>query len=429
MDLERARDLAAQLVTALAPDPPSPPAAVPIATADALDRALSLAGPGDVLTLDDTLVYRAPLRLGNGVTLLAAGAIGAGGRMTRDYPAPHVLGGLALGDGVRVYGLEVQAVGTPGATIVTIAGGEVWIDRLRVLGDPLTGTKRGIAANGNGAVAIVRSYVADCFGPYPGDDTQAICAWDMAPGLLIEDCDLSGGSETILIGGADSSTEARSPRGITIRKNTITKNPAWQAQLVNVKNTLELKSARDVTIVDNDITYSWGGHGQDGYGLMLTVRNQNGGNPWATIQDVLVAGNRFAHSAGAINILGRDDIKETGSGRAVPIGVVRPSLPMARVLILENTFDDLNPATYTGSKKMILLNGGPADLTIRGNRFTGVGMSSVVYFAGGPTCERLLIDGNTWPKTAYGVFGSNAAVGQAWDQYVASGTLGPNTEG
>src|SRR6185295_67770 len=288
------------------------------------------------------------------------------------------------------------------------------MDRCRLLGDPVTGSKRGIAANGGGNVAIVGCYVDDCFGPYPGDDTQAICAWDLLPGLLIEDCFLSGGSETIMIGGADPSSEARSPRGITIRGNTITKNPAWQARAVNVKNTLELKNARNVLIEDNDISYAWGGRGQDGYLLMLTVRNQGGTAPYATVQDVVIRGNRFAHGAAAINLLGRDNNQ--------------PSEPMARVTILDNTFRDLQPALFAGSKKLILLNGGPSDLTIRANTFAGAGMSSVVYFAGGPQCERLTIAENSWPKTTYGVFGSGAAVGKAWDQYVASGTLGPNTE-
>jgi len=391
--------------------PAVPPSAPPIATADALDRALSAAVPGDTLQLDPILVYLAPLRLSH-ITLVSTAP--APGRMTRDLPAPQFLGGLALGDGVKLAGLEVRNVGKPGTDIVTISGADVWLDRVRVLGDPVKGAKRGIAANGGGGVAIVRCLVDDCFGAYPGDDTQAICAWDMLPGLLIEDCNLAGGSETVMIGGADSTSEARSPRQIVIRGNSIGKHAAWQAQAIGVKNVLELKNARDVTIEDNDIFCSWGGHGQDGYLLMLTVRNQGGKAPWSTVEDVVVGGNRFSHGAAAINVLARDNNQ--------------PSLTLARVQILENTFTDLQPALYGGSQRMILLNGGPEDLTIRGNTFAGVGMTSQVYFAGGPLAVNLNIDGNTWPKTKYGVFGTGATVGKAWGQFVGSGQLGPNTE-
>ena len=414
MNTEKIRGFAQGILDELGPAPPLilPPTIPVFTTPDALDRALSFASAGDTLAVEPLLIYPGPLRLDKGITLRST--FSQPGRMLTDTPAPKFLGGMTLGDGVTVYGLEVTNARNVHTDIVTISGKDVWCDRLRILGDPQLGAKRGIAANGGGSVAIMRCYIDDCFQSYPGDDSQAICAWDMLPGLLIEDCRLSGGSETIMIGGADSSSEARSPREITIRKNVITKNPAWQALPIGVKNCLELKNARNVTIEDNDILYSWGGHGQDGYLVMFTVRNQGGKAPWSSVQDVLFGGNRLAHGAAACNILGRDNNQ--------------PSEPMARVQITQNEFTDIDPVKYTGSKKMNQIDGGPGDLTIRANRFTGAGMTSVVYFAGLPMCENCNIDGNTWPKTRYSVFGTNATVGQAFKQYVHTGTLGPNTE-
>ena len=66
------------------------------------------------------------------------------------------------------------------------------------------------------------------------------------------------------------------PPDITIVHNTITANPKWQHEPVNVKSRLELKNAKHVLIEDNEISQCWGGHGQDGYLLSMTVRNQYG---------------------------------------------------------------------------------------------------------------------------------------------------------
>jgi hypothetical protein len=408
-DLNKARALLEQALEALKPPPPPPPPVAIIATPEALDQAL--AGTDAILTLSPALVYPKALTIRRAVTVQSTVP---DGRMTRDVPLPRFTGGLTIaGDAVTLIGLEVRHT-NPLTDIVVISGAHVTLDRIRVLGDPAKGAKRGIAANGNGDATIRRSYVDDCFATYPGNDSQAILAYDMAPGLLIEDNYLSGGSETVMIGGADPSSEARIPTDIIIRGNVITKNPAWKPLLIGVKNIIELKDAKNVLIENNDLSYSWGGHGQDGYAVMLTVRNQGGKAPYSTIQDVIIRHNRIAHAAAAINVLGRDNLQ--------------PSGVMQRVTITDNTVTDLNPTTYTGSARMILINGGPMDLTITDNTFAGVGLTSAVYFAGGPLLERFTFTGNTYPKTRYGVFGTGATVGQAWPKFVTSGTNGPNTE-
>jgi hypothetical protein len=427
-DLARARaivlrmaDDARALAAALADDPPTPstPNSPPVLTTpDALDRALAAAAPGAVLTLSPALFYPQPLTLRQAVTLQSEVPLT---RMDRTTPLPSFHGGLTIaGDDVTLIGVEVRHP-NPLTDIVVIKGARVTLDRVRVLGDPQKGAKRGIAANGHGDVTIRRSYVDDAFQRYPGNDSQAIGAWDMAPGLLIEDNYLAGGSETIMIGGADPASEARSPRDIVIRQNTITKNPAWQAQPIGVKNALELKNARQVLIADNVIEYAWGGKGQDGYLLMLTPRNQGGRAPYSTVEDVVVQDNTFRHGAAAINVLGTDNNQ--------------PSQRLTRVTIRANTFEDLDPVTYSGSNRLILMAAGPVDLTIDDNTFRGVNLASQVYFASGPKAERLIVANNTWPKTRYGIFGSSARAGvdaigvpYAWTQYVASGTLEGNRE-
>lgn len=402
-----------QLVGLVPPTPAPPPPVpliVPVATPDALDAALAAAAPGATILIEPTLVYPTALTLTTAVTLQSTTA--GASRMTRDEPAPSFRGGIAIpGTRVTLVGLEVRHP-DPQRTIVDITGDHVTLDRMRVLGDPTTGGRHGIAGNG-GDLTVRRSWVDDCFRTYPGDDAQAFISWNSTGPIVLEDNYFAGGSETVMFGGADPVDAAHVPSDITIHGNTITKHPAWQTQAIGVKNTLEFKNARRVTVTDNDITQSWGGHGQDGYLLMLTPRNQGGKAPYSTVEDVVVTANRFAHAAAAIALLGGDN--------------VQPSQRLARIAIHDNAFTDLDPTLYTGSPRMILLSRGPSDVTITANTFAGVHATSVVYFADAtPKAEALVITDNHWPQTRYGVFGSGATVGQAWALFVASGTLSGN---
>jgi hypothetical protein len=408
-------------LAALEDDAPEPvPPSDVITTPEALDAALLAAAPDDVLTLALSLRYPGMLTLAKPVTLQAE--LLPLDRVTADVLLPTFLGGVCIpGDDVTILGAEIRHSDPHAYDIVQLGGARTTLDRVRVLGDPAVGDKRGIAANGGGDCIIRDCYVDDCFGPYPGNDCQAVCAWDMAPGLLIENCFLRGGTETIMLGGSDSSSEARMPTDVTIRGCDITKRPEWQTQAVSVKNTVEIKAGRRIRIEDNRISYSWGGKGQDGYLLVLSVRNQSGGAPWSTIDEVWITNNHFAHGAAAINILGRDNNEDSGQ--------------LTSVLISGNTFEDLDPITYTGDKRMILCGGGSQLLTICENQFAGAGMTSVVYFYG-PVPANLhygmMLAANVFPSSKYGIFGedsSTAKPGQvppAWERYVVDGTLEGN---
>ena len=72
-----------------------------------------------------------------------------------------------------------------------------------------------------------------------------------------------------------------------------------------VKNLLELKSARRVTIEGNIFENCWG-QAQAGYAIVFTVRAQGGAMPWAVVEDVDFVRNIVRNSSGGVNILGRD---------------------------------------------------------------------------------------------------------------------------
>jgi hypothetical protein len=199
-----------------------------------------------------------------------------------------------------------------------------------------------------------------------------------------------------------------------------------------VKNLVELKNAKHVTFEDNDCSYSWV-QSQTGFLLMLTVRNQDGRAPWATIQDVIFRRNTWRDGTAAISILGRDTIKETREGRDVPVGTVRRSVPMARVTIQGDTFA-LDPVTYKGSTavKAIQIAGGPIDLTIDGVTVsTASPLAAALYFDTQPVLERFTLTNAVMPPSKYGLFGASAtaaptnwtATNPTWVKYAASGTI------
>lgn len=423
-DVAKARTLLEQALTALQPAP------LPIATAAAFDTALAAAAPGAVLELDPTLVYLPALTLRQAVTLHSAVPPG---RVTRDTPLPSFRGGLTItGADVTLVGLEVRHP-NPLTDILVVIGARATLDQVRVVGDAVKGAKRCISANSDGALHLVRAYVDDCFASSPGADSQAIAAWDMGPGLLVEDSYLSGGSETVLLGGADA-PENRTPDGVVFDGNTITKHAEWQSLPIGVKNLVEIKNAKHVIFRNNTGSYAWV-NGQTGYLVVLSVRNQDGRAPWATIQHVLFEKNTWSDGGGAINILGRDDIKETGAGRDVPVGTVRRSVPMQDVVI-RDTFS-IDPLKYgcrgvaAGcNMKAILIGGGPIDTTLDGVTVsTRSPLGSAVYWGSGPTATNFTLTNTTLPTSAFGMFsvvgGSKTytATNLAWTTYVSGGTI------
>ena len=98
----------------------------------------------------------------------------------------------------------------------------------------------------------------------------------MPNGIIVEDCDFS--------------------RPITWRNNSA----------LTVKNLIELKNCINVIVRNCRSSYNWQ-NGQDGYSLVMTVRNQSGTNPWATIKNVAIEDCCFEHQGSGINILGSDD--------------------------------------------------------------------------------------------------------------------------
>ncbi len=85
-----------------------------------------------------------------------------------------------------------------------------------------------------------------------------------------------------------------------------------------VKNLFELKSARRVTVRNNVFEHNWT-DAQNGYAILFTVRNDEGGSPWSVVEDVLFERNIVRDVENGINVLGYDSYQPSGRTTRVTI--------------------------------------------------------------------------------------------------------------
>jgi len=191
-------------------------------------------------------------------------------------------------------------------------------DRCYVHSTGLNKARRGFALN-SGETSIINSYVSGFAGA--GDETQAVAGWNGPGPFHIINNYLEGGAEVLLFGGSDPSIPGLVPSDIEIRRNFFYKPAEWAGR-ATVKGTFELKNAKRVVVEGNIFDT---GIRVTAFGI--TVRNQNGGAPWSTIEDVQIVNNIVRHASTGINILGSDDL--------------HPSQEVKRITIVNNLFLDL----------------------------------------------------------------------------------------
>ena len=341
-----------------------------------------------------------------GTTLVLAPGFVQGGGLTLPRPVT-VVGGRLLGavigaaPGITFRGVAMEGT-TNGQTILTVAD-DCLVEDCTLTGSPI-GQHRGILVNA-ARVTIRRTPITNIWHSL---DTQAIAGWDGTRDLLVEDCRLEASGENVIFGGSDPRSEAGIPQDITIRRCTLTKPLAWRA-LVNCtnKNLFELKNAKRVLVEDCTMAYSWV-DGQIGFGIVLTVRNQEGTAPFSTIEDVLIRRTTVSHCAGGIQILGQD--------------YTYPSQSMRRVTLEDVTVEDISPE-WGGNQRCVQLGGGGEDLAFRRCTFSGSSINTAITVSQQtPTFQRLVVDGCTFPEGEYGMHGGwNVPLGAAVLEQCAPG--------
>jgi hypothetical protein len=183
-------------------------------------------------------------------------------------------------------------------------------------------------------------------------------------------------------------------------------DPSYDGSKWSLKNLFELKNAQRLVIRDNVFDY-WFPSGQV-FSVQLTVRNNDGTNPWAIVADVTFTNNRFRNILGSwINLLGHDS---PGSGGG-------NSQQMARVLLANNLVESM-------SGDAIQVLAGPINLQIRHNTIIMAdGVGTLLKLDGMPNAQDLVYADNVVGAGNYAVFGNNVGVGDTALSTYAPGAI------
>ncbi len=389
-------------------------------------RALNEASPGDAIALDVHGIYLGPFTLprkngGGWITIRSAEdarlplpgtrvdpssaplmpkLIAAGGPAIQAAPGAHHywLVGIELRpkEGAFVYNLV--ELGDSGMSTREVPH-HFTFARCYLHGDPDKGARRGIAMN-SAHTAVLDSYLADF--KEVGADSQAIAGWSGPGPFKVANSHLEASGENILFGGADPPSPSRIPSDIEISGNRFVKplswrlgEPAYAGTPWTIKNLFELKNARRVLIQDNLFEHNWV-HGQNGFAILFTVRNQEGTAPWSVVEDVTFAGNVVRSAASAINILGRDDSQASGSAQT------------SRIAIRNNLFVDIGGARWGGSGTLFQILDGTADVVVESN--TAFQTGNIVMAEGAPHTG-FVFRKNLALHNLYGIAGTGTAAG------------------
>jgi hypothetical protein len=277
------------------------------------------------------------------------------------------------------------------------------LDQVVILGDD--GAKRGVSLHG-AETTIRRSVVAGI--RRRGQESAGIGGWNGPGPWTIENNDIEAASINILVGGANPTIRGLVAADVTVRGNFFTKNTAWRAEpAYAVKNLLELKAARRVTIEGNIFEKNWP-NGQDGFALLFKVANP-GGLPQAVTEDIVVRNNVVRDVSGGINVQGRDPQRQSGQ--------------LARLTVVDNFFS-ISRAGWGGSGWFLKMGGEPRDVTIEHNTIVQDGQLVNTYGAAIPGFRFV---GNLAPAGLYTFFLAGAAHAANWRTYFPGGAIEGNT--
>ena len=386
-----------------------------------LQAALVNAQPGDTIVLAPGAVYTGNFTLPNkgGSSFITVqtnpeGLPGPGGRISpADAPrlaklrSPNTLPALQTADGAhhwRIVLIEFQGNVGGAGDIVALGSGataqntlatvpnNLFIDRCYIHGDAAVGQKRGLALN-SASTTVTGSYISDI--KVIGQDSQAIAGWNGPGPFTITNNYLEAAGENLMFGGADPAIPNLVPSDITIENNTLAKPLAWRSQRWQVKNLLELKNARRVTIRSNTLEYTWL-QAQAGVAILFTGRNQDGRCPWCQVEQVVFEGNIVRHSGAGVQILGYDDR--------------HPSQQTRAITIKHNLFDDIDAQKWGGNGYFLQLVGGPRDIIVDHNTVIQDHAGGILQADGGPILG-FVFTNNLIRHSSYGIKGADSGSG------------------
>ena len=368
-------------------------ATITVAPGGDLQAALDTSRPGDVILLQAGASYtgnfRLPAKSGNQyITIRSNADASQFAEQSRVAPeharwmptlrSPNDEPAIATEPGAhhwRLQWLAFEANAGGVGDIITLGDGSfdgqrdlasvphhIVLDGLVIRGSATAGQKRAIALN-SASTVIRNSDIRDI--KAIGQDSQAICGWNGPGPYLIENNYLEAAGENVMFGGADPAIRELVPSDITVRGNYMAKPLEWRAEGSpwSVKNLFELKNARRVLVERNVFEHNWV-DAQNGYAVLFTPNNQDGGAPWTIVADVTFRFNVVRHSASGINMLGAD--------------YGHRSEQMRRIKVEHNLFYDIG-GQWGGQGAFLQIGNQPAELVFDHNTVLQSGSIMIVY--------------------------------------------------
>ncbi len=300
----------------------------------------------------------------------------------------------ANGAGADLGVFKLIRIGDSDETVEANQPQWIIVDRCYIHGSATQNVQQGVSLDG-GHLGVVDSHISDCHW-ITDVEAQALGGTDGPGPFRIVNNYIEGAGENVLFGGKDPHIANLVPADLEFHHNHVKKPLSWFQWDAGyggyywlVKNTFELKNFRRADIHSNVFENCWGG-GQNGAMILLTVRNQNGAAPWATVSDVWFHHNQCIRAAWAVNILGQDDV------------VGHDSVISERVLIEHNLFDEMDNAYYgrdgsgspvSGSGYLFAMQRYCTRYTIRNNTGISFGTSPQYCFNIGDLIE-IVIENN-----------------------------------
>jgi hypothetical protein len=388
-----------------------------------LQSAINSAAPGDTIVVEAGATYRGPFTLtpkggASYITIQSSRASEITGRVSpsqtallaklrSNIVAEPVIKTSAGAHHYQLIGLDISTVaatdfvydlvrlGTSEQTDLASVPHHLIFDRVWIHGFETQEVQRGISLN-TAETSIINSHISEIHAI--ATDTQAIGGWNGPGPFHLINNHREGAGENIMFGGSDPRIANLVPSDIEIRRNRFFKpltwkvgDPSYLGRHWAIKNHLELKNARRVTIDGNIFQNNWA-DAQTGVPIVFTARNQDGNAPWSTVEDVTFTNNTLTNVQGGVNIL-----KTSAESK----GAIT-----SRITIANNVFDKMGLFDA-----FILLNAPNGVQIIHNTVFKTGNAITMDADPGTPKGTGLVIRDNLFSEGGYGVFGSGIGEG------------------
>ena len=255
-------------------------------------------------------------------------------------------------------------------------------------------TYRVVARARTGGGSVVRSSATADIRVNLASTASVRVRWDAVPNAIdyvVYGRTAGGGSQYWTVTGTAFTDTGASGSGGTAPSTT---GDRWL-----VKNLFELKNARNVLVENNVFENNWA-HGQVGYAILFTPRNQDGACTWCVVENVTFRSNTVRNSGAGINILGYDNLA--------------PTRQTANIRITQNLFYGIEQS-YGGSGWFLMLGDEPRNIVVDHNTVDADGAAAVYVYGGTATAPRQVrgfeFTNNAIRHNDYGINGTDFAFG------------------